>query len=240
MAKTLEKLRFELLDIINQYSDDFEADYRLLDELIMNKRVKWFEQVFNKFNNTVPSVYYQSISCVPMELVSTTDCCEELTGCYVLRSVDQMPQVMSLSDGEMIAKVAPVGIDARSYDIISQFRIPYWGNGKYNKTAIAATYINDYLYLFSKDTVLYPQIEKISFRAVFRDPKAAGRFTTCEGGPCWSEEDPYPIEERLWEYMKTDILNNDFKMKLGIPRDNVNDNQQNSTDNNQGSGNQKG
>ena len=109
MAKTLEKLRFELLDIINQYSDDFEADYRLLDELIMNKRVKWFEQVFNKFNNTVPSVYYQSISCVPMELVSTTDCCEELTGCYVLRSVDQMPQVMSLSDGEMIAKVAPVG-----------------------------------------------------------------------------------------------------------------------------------
>jgi hypothetical protein len=227
---TLNQIRFQLRQTINAYSDDIDLDYRLLDAYIQNKRVKWFVNTYNKFTSTIPSVYYQTISCLEVELVDSSECCDELTGCYVLRSVEQIPQIMSLSDGEVIARVSGLGIDNKSYNIISQFRIPYWGNSRYNQTAIGVTYINNYLYLFSKDPIYYPQIEKVTLRAVFRNPMEAGRFISCAGTPCWSEEDPYPLEERLWEWMKQDILASDLNLKLKVPRDNSNDNEQNTTD----------
>ena len=61
---TLEKLRFGLLESINQYSDDSTLTYRLLDQYIEEYRVKWFELEFNKFNKVVPNVYYQTLSCL--------------------------------------------------------------------------------------------------------------------------------------------------------------------------------
>lgn len=237
---SLNKLRFQLLETINAYSSDYDLDYRLLDAYILNKRVKWFQQIFNKFQSTIPSVYYQTLSCLEVELVDSSECCEELTGCYVLRSVKQIPAIMSLSDGEVIARVSGIGIDSKSYNIISQFRIPYWGNSRYNKQSIGVAYINNYLYLFSKDPIYYPQIEKVTLRAIFRDPQEAGNFISCSGKPCWSEEDPYPIEERLWEFMKQDILATDFKLKLSVPGDNENDNMQNTTDLTPDGGTKKG
>lgn len=237
---TLNQIRFQLLETINAYSSDYDLDYRLIDAYIHNKRVKWIVNTYNKFTNTIPSVYYQTLSCVEVELVSTSECCEELTGCYVLRTKEKIPQILSLSDGEVIARISGIGIDSKSYNIISQFRIPYWGNSKFNNQSIGVSYINDYVYLFSKDPIYYPQIEKITIRAIFRDPQEAGRFTSCDGSPCWSEEDPYPLEERMWEWMKQDILATDFKLKLTTPRDNENDEQQNITDLTPDGGTKKG
>lgn len=229
MALTLNKLRFQLLEAVNLYSDDADFDYRLLDQYIQNKRVKWIEQVYNKFQKNIPNIYYQSIACIPMQLVDSSECCTE-TDCYVVRSVDKVPEILSLTDGELIARVSPIGLESISYTIISQFRIPYWGNSRFNKNKIAAVYYNGYIYLISKDEFYYPQIEKITLNAVFRDPKAAAQFIPCEDEPCWTEDSPYPLEERLWEYMKTDILATDFRIKMVTARDNTPDNQEEQTD----------
>src|SRR5688500_5356349 len=150
MALTLNYLRFDIQEAANLYSDDLDLDYRLIDFWIASKRVKWIEQVYNKFQKSIPSTYYQVLPCIPMQLVDSSECCTE-TGCYVVRSINKIPQILSLSDGEVIARVSPVGLESISYPIISQFRLPYWGNSKYNKQKIAALYYNEYLYLISKE-----------------------------------------------------------------------------------------
>jgi hypothetical protein len=40
----------------------------------------------------------------------------------------------------------------------------------------------------------------------------------------------FPLEERLWDYCKQDILNSDFKIKYSNPEDVMNDNQENRID----------
>src|SRR5689334_226174 len=108
MALTLNKMRFELLNILNLYSDDIDLDYRLIDQMILDKRVKYFINTYNKFTSAIPSVYYQEF-CLDVELVDSSECCTELTGCYVLRSTTKIPQIISLSDGEVIARISSIG-----------------------------------------------------------------------------------------------------------------------------------
>jgi len=239
VGKTLNELRFDLLNTLNILSDDADFDYRLIDEFIINKRVKHFQNTFNKMTSVIPDAYYQNLACLPMMLVDSSECCTN-TDCYVVRSVDKVPAIMSLSDGELIQRISPVGLESKSYTLITQFRLPYFGNSRYNKNSIAALYYNNYIYLISKDPIYYPQIEKITVRAVFRDPREAGAFLTCDDQPCWTAEDTFPIEERLWEWMKTDILATDFRLKITIPMDNEPDNMQNTTDLTPDGGTKKG
>lgn len=228
--KTLNQLRFEILEIVNQYSDDSKLDYRLIDEFIINKRVKWFENTYNKFNKTIPNVYYQTISCLPVKLVDQAECCSVETGCLILRTEEKLPAFLSLSDGELIDKVSPVGVINLPFNIIPYKRAEFFGNGRYNSNSIGAFLLNGYIYLISKDKIHYPLIEKISVRGVFRDPRDAARFISCDNEPCWNPDMAFPLEERLWDYCKQDILNTDLKIKFSMSQDIQNDAQDNKID----------
>jgi hypothetical protein len=228
--KTLNNLRFEILETINQYSDDSQLDYRLIDEFIINKRVKWFENTYNKFNKTVPNVYYQSLNCVSVKLVDQSECCDISTDCLILRTEERLPSFLSLSDGELLDKVSAVGIINFSFNIIPYKRAEFYGNGRYNTNSIGVFLLNGYLYLISKDKIKYPLLEKINIRGVFRDPRDASKFINCDNQPCWNPNMEFPLEERLWSYCKEDILKSDLQIKLSIPEDNANDNQDNRID----------
>jgi hypothetical protein len=228
--KSLNELRFELLELVNQYTDDSKLDYRLIDEFIINKRVKWFENTYNKFNKTIPNVYYQSLSCVPVQLVDQAECCDTVTDCLILRTVNKLPSFLSLSDGELVDKVSPVGIIGLPFNVIPYRRAEFFGNGRYNYNAVGAFLYNGYMYFISKDKVHYPLIEKVTIRGIFRDPRDAAKFISCENKPCWNPDMEFPLEERLWDYCKQDILNTDFKIKYSNPEDVMNDNQENRID----------
>lgn len=219
MSLTLNKCRFSLLEAVNEYSDDSLITYRLLDQYIEEYRVKWIELMYNKFNKQIPQVYFQTLPCVPVELKDSAECCSNLTGCELLSSVDEMPGFVSLSDGELISKIQPIGITHIPYYLIPYEKVPYYGNSRYNHTSIATFYYNNRIYLYTKASQLYPLIEMFSIVAVFRYPSEAGRFVDCNGKPCWTPDSPYPMDERLWNYVKRDILEKEFNIKLQTPED---------------------
>jgi hypothetical protein len=217
MSLTLEKMRFSLLEAINQYSDDSTISYRLLDQYIEEYRVKWFELEYNKFNKVVPNVYYQTLSCLEVETVDIAECCSTIVGCDILRTREEIPGIISLTDGELIAKVSAVGIYNIPFQLIKYENLEYFGEGRYEKNRIGAFYYNNRIYLWCKEKFNYSLIEKISMRAVFRYPSEAGRFSDCTNKPCWAPDTAYPMDERLWNYAKNDILANEFKIKLASP-----------------------
>lgn len=222
---TLRKYQYELLEAVNEYTDDSKLTLRLLEQYIINYRVKWFENTYNKFQKQIPEIYFQTLSCVPVALVDQSDdCCGIVTGCKILRTVDKIPTFISLSDGEIISKVSPVGIINIPFHIIRYEQAEWFGNGRYNQNKIGVFLYNNYLYLISKDEIYYPLIERINIRGVFRDPREAGNFVGCDNKPCWSYDSIFPLEERLWTYVKTDILQTEIAPKIQTVEDLKNDN----------------
>lgn len=230
MAQSLNHYRYEILEIANQYSSDSTLDVRLLDEWIINKRVKIFQNVFNKFNTVVPSIYYQTLPCVPVIDVDQSECCEVSTGCTIKRTEEKLPEFLTLTDGELIDKVGPTFIVTVPFNIIPYRRAESSGNGRFDKNSIAVFLYNGYLYLISKDNFHLAPLEFINVRGVFRDPMEAARFKDCDDKPCFNADSNYPMDGKLWEYIKAEIVTHELPMKLGNPRDTQGDNQENITD----------
>lgn len=221
---TLERLRFEILESINMYSDDSTITYRLLDQWIQEYRVKWIELEFNKFNRIVPMAYYQNLNCLELEAVDIAECCSTLVGCEILRTKREIPSLVSLTDGELIAKVSPVGVYAIPFQLIKYENLEWFGNGRYEKKRVGTFYYNNRMYFYCKDKFTYSMIEKVSLRAVFRYPKEVGEFTDCSNQPCWGPNSQFPLDEKMWSYIKKDILVNELNIKLATPEDNTLDN----------------
>ena len=221
---TLQKLRFELLEPLNMYSDDSTITYRLLDQYIEEYREAWFKKLYNKFNRTVPTVYYQTLSCLELETVDIAECCTTLTGCEILRTKKEIPTVLSISDGDLIAKVSPVGIKAIPFYLMKYEQLEWFGNGRNEQNIIGTFYYNNRLYFYCKNKFNYSLLEKVTMRAVFRYPSDVMAFKDCTGQPCFTPETEYPIEAELWNIAKKDILYNEFKIKLETEEDNTLDN----------------
>ncbi len=230
MGNTLNQYRYEITDIANQNSSDSNLDLRLVDFWIQHKREHYFVNLYNRFNKTVPTIYYQTLPCVEVIDVDQSECCTIKTGCYIKRTKDKIPQFITLTDGELIDKVGPTYVTSIPFDIIPYRRAEYFGSGKFNKNRIAAFIYNDYIYLISEDNIHLKLIEYINIRGIFRDPIEAGRFKDCDDKPCFSAESTYPMEGRLWDYVKKDIISNELRVKLGSQEDNEGDNRDNLND----------
>lgn len=224
-GKSLNKLIYEIRDLVSKQSNDAILENRHYEEFIINKRVKWFENTYNKFQKQIPQIYYQTV-CDEIITVDQSECCEVDTECTILRTKHKIPSFISLKDGELIQSVKGVGIKEIPYNVIPYHRVPYYGNSRYNKNSVAAFLYNEYIYLitFSKWDSL---IEKITIRGVFRDPREAGSFKNCDNTPCWTPDDNFPIEERLWEYCKNDIMATDISVYTATIPDLINDNKDN-------------
>lgn len=227
---TLNQYRFEILEDVNNLSSDSTLDYRLIDFWISNKRAAWFTKLYNKFQSTVPNIYYQTLPCVELIDVDQAECCTISTGCLIKRTKEKLPEFLSLTDGELIEKVGPTFIVTIPFNVIPYRRAEFFGNGRFDKNSIGVFLYNGYMYFISKDTFHLPLLEFVNIRGVFRDPMEAAKFKDCDNAPCFSPDSQYPLEARLWEFIKTEILTKEIPMKLGIKQDTRGDNQDNAID----------
>jgi hypothetical protein len=217
-------MRSDLVEFTEQYSVDSDFSYRYLEQLIINWRVKWFQNTYEKFNRGIPSVYYQTIQCLDMEIADQSECCDIVTGCSIVRSVKEVPPFMTLSDGEVFTKAWPVSVQTDTnnlFDIIKFERADTYGNLRYNGNRIGAFIYNNRIYLISKDDDKVSLVDKINIRGVYRDPRDVGKFHDCSSKPCWTDEAEFPLEERLWTYMFNDLKETILK-KLDMPQDFIN------------------
>ena len=63
----------------------------------------------------------------------------------------------------------------------------------------------------------------LRIRGVFEDPEALSRFTHVDGTVCYSENDDYPMNSWMWNYIKDAIIKANFELLVTAPTDKVND-----------------
>ena len=217
---TQNEIIYSVRNQLRQEVDDSSIDDReILFELNIQRAV-YYTNEFNKPGRYFDEDIIQTL-CMKMEVADRSDCGCQFTGCNVLRTVDKVPPTLGLHTGNAIIRVT--GIDSMSvpFSLVPFSRIPYVGDGKFDKNMIyASLHPNGHIYLKS-DNNLAKMIEYIYVTVVLEDPMDAKPFKDCNTGDCYSGNSEYPLKAKVLGYISEMVVQK-FLRKLQIPEDQAN------------------
>jgi hypothetical protein len=223
MAFTLNKIVYDLWETVRNAHivDDDNIDKRLIEHWVKQNRVVWIKNELNK-NRPISNRFIQDLGLIDLEWVDSS-LAGLSTDYHVLRTNVNIPNTIEHLNEPTITRIGPALIDRARYSVVPYERIPYIGNGRFNKTSIFAFWLNNRLYLASKEnSLLYSGMKQINVRAILADPEEAITFHFADGTPCYSATSDFPITEPLVVYMKDMILKSDFLMLLQSKPDETN------------------
>lgn len=228
LQQAINQLR---LDIRRQklYDDD-QLDDRLLRDWVKDQRSLWLRNEMNK-PRSVDEQIMQTLGCVPLEVADKTSCPAYLTGYHILQTTLDMPKTIELNNGDGIIEVGYVDRIAYPSSYVTLQRLRFSGNGKFNKQIIfTARYGQRMLVKIAGGSQSYGNyLRYLRIRGVFEDPEEVANFTHVSGEPCYSDDDDFPMNRWMWNYIKEAIKQANFKELVTAPTDEINDASENLT-----------
>ncbi len=214
---TLRKLVADVRNIADSGENNYS--FRISDEQfafwIHEVRAMLISQAVAK-RQDISDIWIQSIPCLELELVDSSDCCIITTDCYILRTKVRLPSSIETSGDNFILRVTtPTG------DIISKsnpFEAKY---NKYNKYTAKKPqwYLQDgYLYITSELLLEY-----INIFAIFENPEELVGYSTCGGSACFNWDSNYPCSLKMANDITNIIMQTKVMPFLQMPHDTSND-----------------
>jgi hypothetical protein len=215
MTLSLNTLAYDAFELARGViSDDDTIDYRQIKFWITTQRALWLRNEFNK-NRTIDEGFIQDLGCIEMEDVDASQCCNITTGCTVKRSVLVIPQTIERYNEPTITSIGPVNPMEKRWRLVPYSNVPFVGKGRFNRKMVYPFIFNKHIHLvFASDNQDAKLIKYISARGVFEDPTAVRNFATCSGTTCYTDDDRYPINAWLWDYMKSQIIKSNLRYEM--------------------------
>lgn len=151
--------------------------------------------------------------CLEME-VADSGLCGTNTGCKILKSKKQLPELLSLKGRAAFVRAAPPIIGAEPFDIIKSSNISNCLEDEYGTNSV---FIKDrYVYLVGQ-TPSVLLVKCISVSAIFVDPEDLYDYNTCkscggESEPCYTEDSDFPMPG----FLITPLINGVLKEFLTV------------------------
>jgi len=208
---------------LNLYDDD-KLDDRLIKFWINNQRALWLRNDMNK-NHDVDEQIIQTV-------IDSLEVCDRslhpvhLTGYSVLRTSHDIPKTIELNNGDGIIEVGPVDEIAHRFSYVNIARARFGGNGRWNSRQIFAFRHGLRFLLIAKDMEsgsFLKYMRYLKYRGVFYDPEQLANFMHVDGTACYSDDDDYPMNEWMWNYIRDRITKDNFPLVTGAPTDKTND-----------------
>lgn len=217
MAFTSNKLVSDVRNIATSGSNPIE--FKIEDAQILfwclQIRAMLISQSIQKTGDIL-EIWLQTLSCLELVQVDKSECCEIDTGCMILRTVEQIPEII-----ETVGDVAMVKVTTPKGDIIpstNHLEDSYSKYTKYTSNKRRYFHKNGYIYITNEDFLSH-----INITAVFEDPTELLDFVGCDGDTCFNWDSPFPCSLK----MANDITNIVLKTKvypfLQLSPDNTND-----------------
>lgn len=194
---------------------EFKIEEKQINFWINEIRSMLISQALQR-SQDISDVWVQPITCLALEQVDESECCNVTTGCYVLRTVLELPETIETFSDNMIIRVTrPDG------SIIPKTNVFENMYGKYNKFTSnkASWYIKNKKIIVTDEQLL----EKINVWGIWENPLDLLNFVSCDGSTCFTYDTSYPCSLK----MASDITNIVLKTKvfpfLQLPADNTND-----------------
>jgi len=226
----LNEIIYQLrLDIRKQeLFDDDELSNRMIKKWVHDQRALWIRNEVNK-NHTIDDQIIQP-ACMELEVADRSECPSKVTGVSVLKSKLELPKTIELHYTDGIIKVGSVDKLAYDYSYVHLERAKFAGNGLFNSKTITVFRYNNYIYLVSKRVKNFARyVRFIMVYGLFEDPTALANFTHVTGEACYSDDDDYPLNSWMWNYMRTEILKLNLPLIVEGVTDKVNDANENVT-----------
>jgi hypothetical protein len=161
-------------------------------------------------------VWIQAITCLQLEQVDSSECCNITTGCYLLKSVQKIPiTIESWMDNTIVKVTKPTG------DIIAKsngFEANYNKFNKYTGKTSNWYLKNGYLYITNEQL-----LETVNVYGIFENPSDLSNFINCSNNSCFGWDSEYPCSLKMSEMITDIILKTRIYPYLQLPADNKND-----------------
>lgn len=220
---TQEEIVFNVIERVQQHVDDSEVSLEHVKFMLNLERATYLRNEYNKANRSIDPDVTQTF-CMPVKLVDASECeCYE-SGCYVLRTVDKVPNWIELYNREGIIRVSSLSVLDIPFHYVSHKRALVSGNSRYNGDTVFAFLFNGYIYLKSHSRMVNVlNGEAIAVTGIFEDPEEAGKFSKCNSDEsCYNPAlDRYPIKAHTANYI-TEAVVQKLVHQLQIPEDDQN------------------
>lgn len=181
-------------------------DNRLIIRWINSVRNVWIKNEANK-QGKLPDDFKQQIY-LELEPVDQSLIPEIPTQYRILKATQKLPEIIKFRYYDGIESIRNARVISEKYNYITREQAVYAGNGKVNK---------DKVFVFIHDNQLYVKLSKYNSRIAmlthavvygyFTNPEEASNYTDSDNNSCYNPlEDEYPLNDTIWNYMKSDIL----------------------------------
>jgi hypothetical protein len=214
----LTALHSQLDEALNVNNSDSIFAVSYYTDIINEQRSLFVRNEYNRTREVDPNI--QQSYCDDLELVDPHNCpCADIpVGCKILRTKRKVPNTIEFHHSKAITSVGPVVITARRFTLIDYDRVPFIGNGRTTANTVYAFLYDQYIYIISKNPVKL-LLKKIAIRGIFEDPTAIAEFIECsENNICWTPDDPYPMNQWMWAYVKPQVMQQ-LLQKRQLPQD---------------------
>lgn len=212
--KSLNKIAYAILNTYRggRSSNDDPISIEQIKYHIINMRATRLRQDMNK-NNELNYHAEQSLGCIEMQLVDEVECCNFSSDCYILKSKQQIPETIRLKQKSGFTFIGSADGKTR-FPLETPTRAEKLSWGTFTGKKPRSFVLNDYVYLTNTHG-----IEVINVRGIFADPTKAENFKTCEGDPCYTDDDEFPIPDDMITEIEDYIVKNKMSLLASTPQD---------------------
>ena len=200
----LRELVYDVITRVNELSDNSDFSEAYIVELINQQRATYLSREYSK--RKIISIDYRQTIVADVELRNATlDEDIRFTRNSVIRTVEQLPKILSLNSIPAIYQLSTLERNLGEFDFVDKNRAKWAKSAKF---CPLSTYLDtdERLYLISsKESIKL--LKWVGIDAVFEDPREALRFSYPDKSETELYElENYPISKKVWKYMKEDIV----------------------------------
>ncbi len=191
MANRLE-IVYNIKELMKDHTDDSLMSDRHILFLFKTHRARFLRQLYSDRAKGLDDSSMQSL-CLEMEKVDRGTC-GITTDCYINRSKEKLPNLLSLRGRTALLSVGPTAVGVDNFDVISPFDVSTCMDDPYATTSV---FIDDgYLFVVGS-TPAANLIKCIRIVGIFDDPDALTAYNNCCGcdkpEPCVTDTTDYPV-----------------------------------------------
>ena len=192
--------------------DDERIDTRLLEALVNTKRDTYIKNELNG-NNPFTENATQQMS-ISLENVTGTHGGLGLASTRrILRTTAKIPRITEYRGGLAIHEITDGGLVSLPFSHVSYEHLRFVGNQRFNSSFLYTAVFEDQIYV--SQLLSQTALTSGSITAVFQDPRLVPGFNV--------DDDPYPVNDYMVEYIKNSITREDMMQLVRIPADEIND-----------------
>lgn len=223
-APSLNMMVYDVLNIVSggRTSRDNQISTDQVKFWISSKREVLILRDLER-NRQLDTSLIQDLGCIEVIPVSSTECCDIDLDCVFLRS--KLPIPMSIGN---YTRFGPINKTSKNWQIIQYERVPLEKYAPiYSQKGVKGYFkdLNNYLYLYYNPKG-YPEgkyITHINLQGVLKDPTLASNFSQCNSGTaCYTDNEAYPMTLKMWEMIRTDILQKELRLSEVTQEDDSN------------------